>query len=88
MASGLRLWRRLRDAGLWGSIRAMVYRAFTLLLGMVVAGSSAQAAWPDDVTLSQLGTWEGENFSNADTIQRSYSRVIQQLGGRSSTREE
>jgi hypothetical protein len=47
---------------------------------MMVTGATAQAAWPDDVVLSQLGTWEGENFSNADTIQRSYSRVIQQLG--------
>lgn len=47
---------------------------------MMVAGAQAQAAWPDDVTLSQLGTWQGERFTNTDTIASSYSRVIQQLG--------
>lgn len=58
----------------------MVYRTAALWVGMMVAGANAQAAWPDDVTLSQLGTWQGERFTNTDTIGTAYKRVIQQLG--------
>lgn len=43
-------------------------------------GSTAQAAWPEDVSLSQLGVWEGERFTNAGTISSSYQTVVQQLG--------
>ncbi|MFT5681355.1 MAG: hypothetical protein ACI8RZ_002261 [Myxococcota bacterium] len=41
---------------------------------------TAQAAWPDDITLSQLGTWKGESYDQTDTIQQAYARVIQQTG--------
>jgi len=58
----------------------MVNRMAGLWVGMMVAGATAQAAWPDDVVVSQLGTWEGERFTNTGTISNAYQKVIQQLG--------
>ena len=53
-----------------------------LAVGMAALTFSAPAwgAWPDDVQLSQLGTWQGESFTNTDTIAQAYDTVIRELG--------
>ena len=41
---------------------------------------TAQAAWPDDISISQLGMWKGGSYDQADVIQSAYARVVQQTG--------
>ncbi len=47
---------------------------------LLLLAGQAHAGYPDDVTLSQLGTWNGEPFTQSDTIQSAYQRVVKQLG--------
>jgi hypothetical protein len=51
----------------------------TLSLLGLMASSPAMAAWPDDITLSNLDTWNGQAVQNTQTMRGSYDRVVQQL---------
>ena len=50
--------------------------------GLAVAtlgSTSALAGWPDDVRLSQLSTYEGENFTNVAANRDAYEQVVREL---------
>ncbi len=47
------------------------------LMGM---STPAHAAWPDDVQLSQLQSFEGENFTNVTANRAAYEQVVRELG--------
>lgn len=50
--------------------------------GLAVAtlgSTSAVAGWPDDVRLSQLSTYEGENFTNVAANRDAYEQVVREL---------
>ncbi len=52
------------------------------VIGAVIAGlgsTNALAGWPDDVRLSQLSTYEGENFTNVAANRRAYEQVVREL---------
>jgi hypothetical protein len=51
--------------------------AATFLLGV---GSPALAAWPDDVQLGQLQSFDGENFTNVAANRAAYEQVVRELG--------
>ncbi|NOY24421.1 MAG: hypothetical protein GXP62_00975, partial [Oligoflexia bacterium] len=47
---------------------------------LLVAGAPAYAAYPQDVTLSQLDEYQGDAYTNTDTIEASYRTVVRDLG--------
>jgi hypothetical protein len=50
------------------------------LTALALGVNVANATWPDDIMLSQLGTWQGESYDQTDIIQDAYARVVQQTG--------
>ncbi|MEL6348754.1 MAG: hypothetical protein AAFV53_36960 [Myxococcota bacterium] len=50
------------------------------LLSALCWSAPAMAAWPDDVQLSALDTFNGEDVTNQTTMRNAYERVVQQLG--------
>jgi hypothetical protein len=48
------------------------------ILGLTLS-STAFAAWPDDVTISGLDSWNGQVVQNSQTMRDSYDRVVKQL---------
>lgn len=51
----------------------------TFAMSMLLGSTPAMAAWPDDVRLSSLNTFNGQSATNA-AIGQAYERVVQQLG--------
>jgi hypothetical protein len=51
--------------------------AFIATLGW--GSSTALASWPDDVRLSQLASFEGENFTNVKANRAAYEQVVREL---------
>lgn len=51
----------------------------TMVLGVGAWSGEATAAWPDDVTLSELGTWNGTPVDES-VIQSAYHQVMHELG--------
>lgn len=54
-------------------------RSWLLALAFALPGT-ALAGYPDDITLSQLGTWDGEAVTDADVISGAYGTVVKGLG--------
>ncbi len=44
-----------------------------------ILSTPAAAAWPDDVRLSQLSSFEGENFANVAANREAYEQVVREL---------
>ena len=51
----------------------------TTLLTSLFA-STAQAAFPDDVVLSEMHTWRGDSIDNPQAVGQAYDIVVRQLG--------
>lgn len=49
------------------------------LLGFAALQTSAWAAFPDDVSLSQLGEWDGAAFTDVNANREAYEVVVRQL---------
>ena len=49
------------------------------LLGFASLQPSAWAAFPDDVSLSQLGEWDGAEFTDVNANRDAYEVVVRQL---------
>lgn len=49
-------------------------------LALLVLPGSALAAFPDDVTLTELGTWNGEEVTRAGTLRGAYETMVKELG--------
>lgn len=63
-----------RSAG--AVVRALACGACTAAATM---GAPAIAAWPDDVSLSQLSSFQGENFTNVTANREAYEQVVREL---------
>lgn len=54
-------------------------KALAMGVGLGV-GAPALAAFPDDVSLSSLSTWNGEEVTRPGTLQGAYETVVKELG--------
>jgi len=45
----------------------------------LLASAPASAAWPDDVRLTQLSSYQGENFTNVAANREAYEQVVREL---------
>ncbi len=54
-------------------------RSWLLALALALPGT-ALAGYPDDITLSQLGSWDGESVTDADLISTAYGTVVKGVG--------
>ena len=62
------------------SAPALCHVAALPLLAIAALGATpAAASWPDDVQLSQLATFEGENFTNVAANRKAYEQVVREL---------
>ena len=50
-----------------------------LSMAILSHANPSWAAWPDDVTLSGLGTWNGQTVQSTQTLRESYDLVVKQL---------
>jgi hypothetical protein len=55
------------------------FLAYGGLSAVVLMSSPALAAWPDDVSLTQLSSFQGENFTNVKANRDAYEQVIREL---------
>lgn len=54
-------------------------RSWPLALALALPGA-ALAGYPDDITLSQLGSWDGEAVTDTDLISDAYGTVVKGMG--------
>lgn len=51
-----------------------------VLVSAALCGAPAWAAWPDDVDLPALSSFDGENFTNVAANRAAYEQVVRELG--------